>query len=116
MEIKYQVIKNHFKSYDSPPQFKDGAQVIMERRDDRWRSWIWCSDLDGRSAWIPELILSLDFNNRAILKTDYNSAELSVEIGETVIGNRILDGWIWCRNNVGNEGWVPEDNLELYLE
>ena len=110
MEIKYQVIKNHFKSYDSPPQFKAGARVIMERRDNRW-----CSDLDGRSAWIPEQILSLDINNRAILKTDYDSAELTVEIGETVIGNRILDGWIWCRNNVGNEGWVPKDNLELYL-
>ena len=58
----------------------------MERRGNRWRSWIWCSDLDCRSAWIPEQILSLDFNNRAILKTDYDSAELTVEIGETVIG------------------------------
>ncbi len=46
------------------------------------------------------------------MNTDYDSTELTVEIGETVIGIRILDGWIWCRNNVCKEGWVPEDNLE----
>jgi hypothetical protein len=84
----------------------------MERRDNRWHSWIWCSDLDGRSAWIPEQFLSFYVNSRAILNTDYDSTELTVEIGETVIGIRILDGWIWCRNNVCKEGWVPEDNLE----
>lgn len=112
MEIRYHVIMNHVKSYDSPPAFQAGAQVRIGRRDNRWQSWVWCTDLTGREAWIPEQILSIKSDREAVLTADYDSVELSVEIGETVIGSRILEGWIWCRNNVGREGWVPEDCLE----
>ncbi|MGP6207480.1 SH3 domain-containing protein [Cuniculiplasma sp. SKW3] len=112
MDIKYRVIKGHHRSYNLAPTFQSGTKVTMNRRDDEWPSWIWCTDDSGQCAWIPEQLLSLLDFNRAILKTFYDSNELTVEAGEIVYGSKNIDGWVWCRDSAGKEGWIPESNLE----
>lgn len=112
MEIKYRAIKSHHRSYNLSPTFQSGTNVTMNRRDEVWPSWIWCTDDSGQCAWIPEQLLSLLDFNRAILKTFYDSNELNVEAGEIVYGSENIDGWVWCRDPAGKEGWIPERNLE----
>ena len=114
MEDTYQVIKKHVKSYDPAPSFKAGTHFMLGRRDKMYNSWIWCTDSIGQSAWVPEQILSCEHGKDAVLKEDYDSNELTVEIDETVIGLMVVNGWIRCRNLMGEEGWVPEDHLEPF--
>lgn len=112
MVTKYKVVKEHIKSYDPAPSFPAGTHLRMEMRDKVWTSWIWCSDNEKRSAWIPEPLLSVMNNVDAILKNDYDSNELTVHAGEVVEGYTIYDGWVWCKNSEKKEGWIPLEHLE----
>jgi hypothetical protein len=42
---------------------------------------------------------------------DYISAELEVEIGETVSILEVVSGWAWVVNEEGEKGWVPLECL-----
>lgn len=42
----------------------------------------------------------------------YTTKEMTVAVGDTVIGYTELNGWIWCvRESDGQSGWVPKNCL-----
>lgn len=42
---------------------------------------------------------------------DYDSFELSVDIGEILTIKEAAASWAWVENPDGEEGWVPLENL-----
>lgn len=100
------VITIHQPPIFPPASFRLGEQVRIDKRDDEWTEFLWCIHADGRSAWIPEVYLTLD-GDTGRLKTDYDSNELSTTIGEQLEILKSTGGWYWCRNGRGELGWVP---------
>ena len=113
VDVKYRVIRQHNRSYDEGIQFHCGESVQVGRRDDRWSSWLWCTNDLGLGAWVPEQLLSTTDPTRTVVTADYNSIELTVKPGELLLGTKVLAGWVWCKNSRHEEGWVPVENLQL---
>jgi SH3-like domain-containing protein len=83
-----------------------GDAVQVGKGDDEYPGWVWCTDSNGISAWVPENFLKMSGNGGIMLR-DYNSLELNVEIGEIL---EVIDqesGWLLCINSDGSIGWVP---------
>ncbi|MEE8631857.1 MAG: SH3 domain-containing protein, partial [Candidatus Bathyarchaeia archaeon] len=43
---------------------------------------------------------------------DYNARELTVDEGQEVIVLNEESGWAWVRTPLGDEGWIPLENLQ----
>lgn len=91
----------------SPLHIKAGDTVTVGPRDKSWPGWIWVSTADGRGSYVPEDILEID-GSRARVHTPFSARDLSVKSGEQVTALREISGWLWCRNDAGEEGWLPE--------
>ncbi len=46
------------------------------------------------------------------MQENYTARELTINVGERVRGIRELNGWVWCVDLHGREGWIPKMNLE----
>lgn len=112
MDVEYRVSREHNRSYAEGIRFRCGEPVEVGRRDIRWSSWLWCTTALGAGAWVPEQLLNISDQTRAVVTTDYNSIELTVTPGDLVTGTQVLAGWIWCQNAHNEEGWVPLENLQ----
>lgn len=59
-------------------------------------------------------VISLQDDGVGTATMDYTALEMDVALGETVIGGRRLNGWVWCSSAAADrEGWVPEENLQV---
>jgi hypothetical protein len=47
-----------------------------------------------------------------LLKRVYDANELSVDLGDEIIGELVESGWVWCHNQKGERGWIPLECLE----
>ena len=106
------VIKAHRPESSDSLKMSVGELLRGERRKTKWDGWIWCTSKSGISAWIPEAYLSEQPQlgmYRAV--RDYDSFELSVDIGETLNVKDDAASWAWVENPDGEEGWVPLENL-----
>ncbi len=112
MDVEYRVSREHNRSYAEGSRFRCGEPVEVGRRDIRWSSWLWCTTASGAGAWVPEQLLNISDQTRAVVTTDYNSIELTVTPGDLVTGTQVLAGWIWGQNAHNEEGWVPLENLQ----
>lgn len=110
--MKYKVIEKHISNYPNPITLKKGEKVLVGKKyqgSESWPNWIYCFKLDkSQEGWVPEQILEND-----IVKEDYTANELNVKEEDIVFGIRELNGWIFCKDHLGNEGWVPKENLIL---
>lgn len=105
----YRVIADYDSPYTEPFFLKKGATVQVGCRDDEWPGWVWCTTAAGESRWVPESYL--DENGR--VTRDYESTELTVNVGEWVTAVHEESGWLWCTNQSGQQGWVPLKILQL---
>ncbi|MEM8812103.1 MAG: SH3 domain-containing protein [Pseudomonadota bacterium] len=103
----------HTRSYEDPIRLKVGDHVRLTGRVDQWQGyrWLWAIAPDGRAGWIPDDLI-VAHGGQAVATEDYSALELSCRTGETVDVIRTRHGWAWCRNAVGEEGWVPLRNLD----
>ena len=99
------------RSYETPLAVTAGQMVTVGRRDSDWPDFLWCQDAEDREGWLPEAILAIEGASARAVE-DYDAIELSVSTGDVVEGQRVLAGWIWCRDTAGDEGWLPELLLE----
>ena len=103
------VITKHHASFPYSLDLKTGDAVRASER--REAGWIWCLDKDGVGAWIPETYLKQE-GHKATVIVDYNSIELTTKTGEKLICIKEESGWIWCANQTGQRGWVPEPKVK----
>jgi hypothetical protein len=84
-----------------------GDCVRVGKKDSDWPGWIWVTAINGRGSYVPEEILSLNDDGTAVVKLPFHARDLSVVKDEPVTSVREVKGWHWCRNEDGEEGWLP---------
>ena len=108
--LKSKVIQSH------TPELNDGIScsadevVAFERRDTSYPGWIWCTDDQGRQAWVPEAYVSISGESCRFVR-DYISKELEIQEGETVSIVEVVSGWARVLNERDEKGWVPFECL-----
>jgi hypothetical protein len=112
----YKVTKTFISEVGSSIELNKGERVYTEvtyEGNKYWPNWIYCKKLDNKeSGWVPLQILEKE-GKMAVAKENYSARELSSDKGEIVEGIKRLNGWIWCLKESDNEGWIPEENLNL---
>jgi hypothetical protein len=93
---------------DRPPiQVDVGQDVEVGQCDTDWPEFVYVTTEDG-TGWVPARHLTIS-GQRGVVHTPYDTTELATEVGDTleVLAEDERSGWLWCRNQEGNEGWVP---------
>jgi len=88
-----------------------GEELKYERRPTEWAGWLWCTNAEGRSAWVPEAWVEQE-GDRCRLRRDYDSTELSISEGDVLEVELTESGWAWGHDSSGRRGWVPLDAIE----
>ncbi|USR78815.1 SH3 domain-containing protein [Arcanobacterium pinnipediorum] len=87
-------------------------EVVVEHRTSDWPEFVFVTAYKG-SGWVPARHLAIDGNNATVIRP-YDTTELAARVGERVerIHNDAQSGWSWCRNDRGEEGWIPNRSLD----
>lgn len=119
---KYIVTEKWIESYENPIVLKKDDRVSVDLSvkdpDVDWADWVWCTSTAQMTGWVPTQILAvledhLDNTQTAVVTEDYSAYELSVDKGDIVFADRILNGWLWCRKeNSEQDGWIPMRNVK----
>jgi hypothetical protein len=107
---KYRVTKGHKASFTYALIAVEGDEVTIGREDPEMPGWYWCKNQNGVEMWIPRTHLRIE-GQRGHFTQDYNSTELSVDVGEVVqvLGESL--GWAECLDHNWRYGWIPTDKL-----
>ena len=107
------VIKNHKSELQIPLIANEGDIVEGKERETDYEGWLWCQNTSGVNAWVPKTYFEqiAESGQYQFLK-DYNSRELTVDEGQEVIVLNEESGWAWVRTPLGDEGWIPLENLQ----
>ncbi len=112
MKIR-KVIKSHKNEFQVPLVAKKGELVEGEERETEFKGWLWCRNSSGIHGWVPKPYLepTLKSGQYQFLQ-DYNARELTIEAGKEVIVLDEESSWAWVRTSLGEEGWIPLENLQ----
>lgn len=115
----YIVTKQHTSNYPNPIKLCEGQYVIVGEKyngNENWDNWIYCYTIDKRlEGWVPEQIVKIQDKQGLILE-DYSAKELDIKVGEQLIKHKELNGWFWVeRISTLEEGWVPMENVKVFL-
>lgn len=108
--VKLRAKKAHKASFDYSAVFKKGDKVKVAREDPDMPGWYWCESKDGVWSWIPEEYLDRH-GTKGTVTDNYDTTELTVEVGDTLDYVTEVKFWTLCRAHDGKEGWVPTANL-----
>ena len=112
----YVVVKEYKSNYPDPIILRKGEKVRLGEAYDGpedWPGWLFCYKPDAsHGGWVPEQLIIKD-GTYGLLKENYSAAELDVVTGERLRAVNELNGWVWCIDEAGAEGWVPKNCLEV---
>jgi len=108
------VIKEYQSPYTHPLVFSTGKELTVSEKEGEWGGWVWCTNQDGNSRWVPEAYVERK-GDTAVMRCDYEATELSVTVGEELLMGKEESGWIWCTSQKGQSGWVPADNVKIVV-
>jgi SH3-like domain-containing protein len=107
------VVKNHKSEFHVSLIAKKGEIIEEEEKETEWKGWLWCRNISGVHGWVPKTYLeSTSESGQYQFLKDYNARELTVDKGQEVIVMDEESGWAWVRTPLGDEGWIPMDNLQ----
>lgn len=113
---KYKVIQDYQNSNEDPIKLIKGDIVQLKEKSNPngpWANWIYCiANRTQKMGWTPIQILQIEAE-MGIATVDYNAKEMSVSVGDELLGDHSLNGWLWCNNNDRESGWVPLNCLEI---
>ena len=109
--MRARVLKDWAQSYDPALKVARGDRLLAIREDNNeWAGWVWCTDECGLSGWLPVQVFdAVEISKQNNTVMGFNTVELTVHKGETLTIMDRLNGWSWCLNDCGQEGWVPQD-------
>lgn len=106
------VLKSHESEITKSLVVKKGEQLEGQEKETKWDGWLWCRTKAGVDGWVPKSYLEpLSEPRQYQLLQDYTSKELRVQPGDEVLVLIEESGWAWARSPMGEEGWVPLENL-----
>jgi hypothetical protein len=97
----------------NPLVLEEGDVVRLGSPDPGWPGWVWVSTIDGRGSHVPDDHLRPQGNGTAEVLRPFHARDLSVVRNEAVESLREVRGWHWCRNERGEEGWLPAYLLRI---
>lgn len=113
--MNYVVIREHKSNYPNPITLEKDERVLVGKKyegKEGWDNWRYCYKMDkSQEGWVPEQLIILS-GKYGIIKENYTAKELTIKAGETLKGIKELNGWVWCRDKEGREGWIPKLNLK----
>jgi hypothetical protein len=108
----YRVVKPYTRQYADPISFERGESITVERQDDQFPGWWWCTDKRGKSGWVHREFFEED-DYRMLATEDYIAWEINVTEGDMLAGEREVGGWLLATTTAGERGWVPLTHVEL---
>ena len=110
------VIEDWIASYPDPIQVTAGQPITLDGRKDIWdgHTWLWAKNSDGKEGWIPDCIVSSKLPATAL--ETYTAIELTCHKGQSLIAEKVMHGWVFCKNDDGEKGWIPQRNLTSFKE
>lgn len=90
----------------TPIRLATGDEVTVGEPDRAWPGWVWATDAEGHSGYVPEEFLSRDEENRLVMNEAYDPTVLTVARGDRLTSLRQIHGWHWCQREDGTTGWV----------
>jgi len=113
---KYLVIRDHISEYPEPITLVKGDPLTVGEKyegPEGWNNWFFCNTPGQKGGWVPAQIIEIINANTARARENYTARELNVQAGNLLLGSRIMNGWVWCKNPSSFEsGWVPLANLQ----
>jgi hypothetical protein len=109
---KVRAIAPHAAASTAPLKAKRGEFITCGQSDDEWPGWIWCTNADGKSGWVPEVFIQMR-GERGWMVRDYDATELSVREGEELQVEEEVSDWLLCVGEKGQRGWIPKRNVEV---
>lgn len=107
---KFKVLTGYRSAYPEPFVVQAGDVLIAGDRQSEWPGWIWCTNREGESRWMPGAYLRRQ-GEQCIALRDYDAAELTVRPGQELVATEESGGWFWCTDQDGQRGWVPAEHL-----
>ncbi len=67
-----------------------------------------------KEGWVPKEIIEKTYNIGKIIE-DYNATEFDLKIGDILISEKTLNGWIYGTKNKNFEvkAWAPLNHLQI---
>ncbi|MCJ7431873.1 MAG: SH3 domain-containing protein [Anaerolineales bacterium] len=106
------VIADYQAPYADPIRVNAGDEVMVN--SDKYTDipgWVWCTDRDGKSGWVPKTYLEYSGKAGKML-CDYNAIELTVHVGEILAVHKAESDFYWVTNQKELQGWVPIAHVE----
>ncbi|EGQ7979812.1 MULTISPECIES: SH3 domain-containing protein [Vibrio] len=112
--MKYKVVKEYFDAPENPIRIEKGEilQFVEESNPEGdWANWVYCKGIN-KEGWVPKQILEIEGDKVVVLK-DYFAREHTLVIGDNVVAEYELNGWIWCeKESMPNVyAWAPINHL-----
>ena len=105
-----EVIKNYLSEFLNPLRLSKGAKVFISEKKTGYKGWLWGTDENGNSGWIPENFVDRTESEGRLL-VDYDATELTVGTGDILTVRSTESDWAWCQTIDGKKGWVPLENV-----
>ena len=106
--MKLVVTKNHKSNYLNPIMFKKGELLVIGKKDNEYKGWIWVTTESGNQGWAPIQYLQIkEESNTAEAKQYYNAKELDTVLEEELTLHYELNDWGLVEKRDGSVGWIP---------
>ena len=104
------VTKSHRSSARPPLVVSPGDDLAVGVRDDEWPAFVLVTTPLGAEGWVPGRFLERTREGRATPVRGYDTSELEVDPGDVliVLEPDLGSGWLWCSDEAGRKGWVPD--------
>jgi len=85
-------------------------EVAEKEKSERWPAFVLVANENGGRGWVPERYLKRQ-GKKAVAIRRYDTATLDPLKGDvlTVLEEDRENGWLWCRDSCGKEGWFAID-------
>ncbi|KZN52841.1 SH3 domain-containing protein [Pseudoalteromonas luteoviolacea] len=112
--MEYKVVKDYQDAPESPIRIVKGErlQLVEESNPEGdWANWILCRG-ENKEGWVPKQILVIE-NNEVTVLEDYVANEHNLTVGEILVQEHELNGWIWSKKLGNSEelAWAPLNHL-----
>lgn len=105
--MSHYTANSDYEEKDSDPiRLQSGDRIKVGGADRTWPGWVWATDGVGNDGYVPEEILK-DLGDGEFSVTEaFDPTVLTIKRGDQLESLRQIHGWHWCRNRIGQEGWV----------
>lgn len=112
--MKYQAVKAYTDAPSNPISVTKGEKLrFVEESDPNgdWPNWVLCHG-KSKEGWVPKQILNIT-NSEVTSLQDYVAKEHTLVVGEILLAEYQLNGWIWCEKASlsGEFAWAPLNHL-----